>query len=292
VRRSTTVIVHYGDPEPMIRVANEVVDFDTDVVVVANDCSSRPSSLDPRAEWMIPDRNLGYGEAFNAAIRGRTTDAFVVLNTDIVLSREAFERCLEALLGADDVGIVGPVLRHEDGSLQSGAARFSRWRRAPRVLVDPGPTTVDCEWVTGAVMFVRREVAEQVGMDGSYFLGAEDADLCVRARRAGWRVLCCGDAPATHQGSRVIAGPRWSYYAARNRIWFVRADFGVLPAVLSWLGWAAVLPRIALADIVKRHQMTSSRLTLLALAHALRRKPTAEEGPLPGEPLPARVMEW
>ena len=75
------------------------------------------------------------------------------------------------------------------------------------MLVDPGAATVDCAWVTGAVMFVRREVAETVGMDGSFFLGGEDADFCVRARRQGWRVQCCGVAPAIHHRSRVIVGP-------------------------------------------------------------------------------------
>jgi GT2 family glycosyltransferase len=228
--RATVVVVHFGDPEPTVRLANELVGFETGgVVVVANDRSGRPPALDEGAEWIVPDRNLGYGAAFAAAVRDRSTEAFVVLNTDIVLPRATFERCLDALLRDESVGIVGPLLRHADGALQSGAADFSRWRRAPRVLFDPGPATVECAWVTGAVMFVRRAVVERVGVDGSFFLGAEDADLCVRARRAGWRVLCCGDAPAVHHGSRVISGPRWTYYAARNRVWFARAHFGLGP---------------------------------------------------------------
>lgn len=290
--RSTAVVVHYGDLVPTVRLANEVVRFGGDVVVVANDGSARPEDLDARVEWSVPERNLGYAEAFTHAVRGRSTDAFVVLNTDVVIPRETFDRCLSALLDSADVGIVGPVLRHEDGSLQSGAARLSRWRRAPRVLFDPGPTTVDCSWVTGAVMFIRRDVVERIGMDGSFFLGAEDVDLCVRARRAGWRVLCCGDAPATHHGSRVISGSRWSYYAGRNLVWLARANFGLIPAVLNWLYILATLPRVAVADAVKRRRMTSSRLTLMALSHAWWPKPPMQDGPLPGEPFPARVMDW
>ncbi len=289
---STSVIVHFGPAEPTVVLANTIVGYGTGVVVVANDRSPRPSGLDDLVEWIVPDRNLGYGEAFMAAVRGRTTDAFVVLNNDIDLPRETFERCLQTLFGGADVGVVGPVLSWEDGSLQSGAGRFTRWRRRPRVCVDPGPAAAECSWVTGAVMFIRREVAERVGMDGSFFLGSEDADLCVRARRDGWRVLCCGDAPATHYGARTITGPRWSYYLARNRIWFVRANFGLGPALLNWVGFLVLLPRIALADVVKRRRMLPFRLTVLALAHAWRRKPTAEEGPLPGEPFPARLINW
>lgn len=288
-RRSTSVVVHYGDLEPTVRLANHLADFDTDVVVVANDRSSRPEALHGRVEWIVPDRNLGYGEAFMTAARGRATAALVLLNNDIALPRETFERCLDALLGAEDVGVVGPVLRHEDNSLQSGAARLTRWRRVPRVLVDPGPVTVECVWVTGAVMFIRREVAQGIGMDGSFFLGAEDADLCIRARRAGWRILCRGDAVAVHHGARVI-GTRWNYYSTRNRVWYTRACFGLLPAVLNWICSVLMLPRVVLADLVKRDDLTASRLCVLALAHAWWRKPAAADGPLAGEPFPDRLI--
>jgi N-acetylglucosaminyl-diphospho-decaprenol L-rhamnosyltransferase len=292
MNRPTGVVVHYGPTEPTLRLLAALRSVDVDLVVVANDLRPRPSGVDDDVEWLVPSRNLGYGEAFMLAARSLRAPAYVVLNTDIELSRETFDRCLEALFSAPDVGIAGPVLRHEDGSLQSGAARLSRWRRAPRVLVEPGPRTVACDWVTGAVMFVRREVVAAVGMDGSFFLGAEDADLCVRARRAGWRVVCCGDAPAVHHGSKVITGPRWTYYSMRNRVWFARANFGMVAAVLNWLAGAAVLPRVVLADVLKRRDLTSCRLGVMALAHSWWRKPTAQEGPRPDEPIPNRVMTW
>lgn len=290
--RPTGVIVHYGRLEPTLRLLAALRPVDVDLVVVANDLRPRPSDVDDAVQWLVPERNLGYGEAFMLAARSWSAPAYVALNNDIELPRETFDRCVEALFSAPDVGIVGPVLRHEDGTLQSGAARLSRWRRAPRVLVEPGPRTVECDWVTGAVMFVRREVLASIGMDGSFFLGAEDADLCVRARRAGWRVGCCGDAPAVHHGSKVITGPRWSYYSVRNRVWFARANFGKAAGVLNWLAGAAVLPRVLLADILKRRDLTSSRLGVMALAHSWWRKPTAAEGPRPDEPIPSRVMSW
>jgi GT2 family glycosyltransferase len=129
-------------------------------------------------------------------------------------------------------------------------------------------------------------------MDGSFFLGGEDADLCVRARRAGWRVVCCGDAPAVHHRSQVITGPRWTYYSIRNRVWLARANFGPVSAAISWLGGLLALPRLALGDAVLRRNFTVSRLGLLALAHAWMRKPSRAEGPLPAEPLAGRVIRW
>src|SRR5690606_3091776 len=77
---SRTVIVHYGDPSPTVALANQLAEFDTDVVVVANDRSTRPDTLGSHAVWQIPERNLGYGLAFMAAVRDCTSRACVVLN--------------------------------------------------------------------------------------------------------------------------------------------------------------------------------------------------------------------
>ncbi len=289
--RVTAIVVHYGDQHPTAQLANSLAELADEVLIVANDLSGRPDELDGRVEWLVPPRNLGYGDAFNFAILDRSSSAYVLLNTDIVMPQETFVRCLETVV-EPGVGIVAPVLRYEDGSLQSGAARLTRWRRAPRVLVDPGAYRVDCTWVTGAAMFIREEVAREVGMDGSYFLGAEDADLCVRAGRMGWRVICRGDVSATHFGSQVITGPRWNYYATRNHVWWTRANFGLGTAGLNWLGAFANLPRLIVADLFKRRSLTSTRLALLGLRHAWWVKPDREHGSLAAEPLAARVMTW
>ena len=288
----TAVVVHYGPAAPTVDLVRRIDGYPDEIVVVANDGAPRPAGLPSTVDWIVAERNLGYGSAFMAAVHGRSADAYLLLNNDIVLSHAAYRRCLDVLLSTPDTGIVAPVLRYADGTLQSGAARLSRWRRAPQVLIEPGPAPVECEWVTGAVMFIRREVAETIGMDGSFFLGAEDADLCIRARRKHWRVVCCGDAPAVHHRSQVITGPRWTYYSIRNRVWLARANFGPVSVALSWLAGLAALPRLAFGDAFLRKDFSVSRLGLLALAHAWMRKPARAEGPLPDEPLAGRVIRW
>lgn len=287
--RPVSVVVHYGDHQPTIQLANLVVGFGSEVVVVANDRTERPVRLDSRVEWLVPERNLGYGGALALAAGKHAGSAYIALNNDIVLDFGTFQRCLRLMFAQPDVGVVGPVLRRSDGSLQSGAARLSRWQRSPQCLVDPGPRTVECTWVTGAIMFVRGEVMRDIGFDGSFFLGAEDVDLCLRARRAGWRVLCCGDSPAIHHGALTITGPWWWYYGTRNRVWLARTHFGLAPAALTWTCRLMLVPLVALADLSKRRRLLNARLTLVALAHSFWRKPDPAEGPLLGEPFPARV---
>src|SRR5450631_1547188 len=282
----TSVIVHYGTREPTIRVANSALMYSTSVVVVANDRSPRPTKLDSRIAWLVPSRNLGYGDGFTWGARHRPAEILLALNNDVIVREDSVRACVNAF-SDEAIGVVGPVLYYEDGSLQSGAGALSPVIRASRPKNDPGIEGSDCIWVTGAVMFVRASTLYSVGMDGSYFLGQEDADFCIRARSQGWRIHCVGSAPAIHFGSQVISGPRWSYYATRNHVWFVRSRYGRARALAAWLWQFGLLPRVVFADLVKRHDITSSRLMVLGLRHALRPKPSAADGPWKDEPMPA-----
>lgn len=287
----TSVVVHYGPPEPTIRVAISALTYSTSVVVVANDRSTRPRELDPRVFWLVPPKNLGYGDGFTWGARYRPAEILLALNNDVIVDADSVRACINAF-SDKEIGVVGPVLHYEDGSLQSGAGALSRVIRSPRARNDPGSGGSDCIWVTGAVMFVRASALYGVGMDGSYFLGNEDVDFCIRARSQGWRVRCVGSAPAVHLGSRVISGPRWSYYATRNRVWFVRSRYGRTRALAAWILQVGLLPRVVIADVVKRRDITTSRLMVLGLRHGLRPKPSAAEGPWKDEPVPASIMEW
>ena len=283
----SAVVVHYGPVEPTVRVANAATAYATSVLVVANDRQPRPEGLASSVEWVIPERNLGYGGAANHACEHGVDEVVVLLNNDIVLDAATVSACVGEF---DDpsVGVVGPVLRHEDGSLQSGAARLSRVMGLAQVHRDPGPTVVDCDWVTGAVLFTRRSILTELPMDGSYFLGREDTDYCFRVRSHGWRVRCVGTDSAIHHGSAVIGGSMWSYYAARNSAWFADAYFGRLRGALLRLWLVVLVLRVVAADILKRHTLTHSRLAALGIIHSFRPKPSITEGPWVCEPVPQR----
>lgn len=283
------VIVHFGELAPTVATAHSLVDFNAELVVVANDRSQRPTDLDARVQWIIPERNLGYAGALMLAAADRREPVVVVLNNDIVLPRLAFEQCVSVLRENPGIGVVGPALRQADGTLQSGAAHLSRWLRVPMSKVDPGTVIADCDWVCGAIFFVRREVLDQFGMESFYFLGYEETDLCLRARRAGWRVVCCGYASACHRGGAVI-GMRWHYYLVRNRIWLLRENFGPFAAALCTVRSVLLLGRVVFADILKRRDLTTSRLYRMGLVHGWSCKPKRAAGPLAGEPLTDRLL--
>lgn len=135
-------------------------------------------------------RNLGYAEAYNRSVPTAFADGcdwVCLLNTDTLVASNWLEALSEA--AADpSIGIMGPVFTKWD----SEEPNYYMTGRCPDVIpymFDAAHPPVDRDWVEGSALFVRRECYEQVGgMNSLYFMYWEEADMCRRARRQGWRV--------------------------------------------------------------------------------------------------------
>ncbi len=289
---SVAILVHWGDPRATADVAMRYhLDGSfSKVVVVANDLEACPSDLsDTDISWIIPHRNLGFGGGCNFGARRYQASKYAFLNADVTFRPGAIKACLDAL-DRPDVGIAAPALYFPHGRLQSGCGSVSRYLKVPRVGSAPTRPFQECEWVTGAALFCRQEVAESVGFDGSYFLGFEDVDLGLRARSSGWKVVIVSGGAAIHPARATLKGARPVYYGVRNQIWLSRRHG-------SFFGSAAVsiyamrsLPRIVIADLIKRRP-SHSRLMLHGLMAGWSELPSEEE-PLADEPIASRWIDW
>ncbi len=64
-------------------------------------------------------------------------------------------------------------------------------------------------FVIGACFLVRRSMFEELGgFDTRFWLYSEEADLCFRARRAGWRVELAGELDGPSRRRRQLSRPR------------------------------------------------------------------------------------
>jgi GT2 family glycosyltransferase len=76
----------------------------------------------------------------------------------------------------------------------------------------------------------------------------EDADLGVRVRKLGYRVVCVDDAICCHEGSSTAGdqyGALQSYFRLRNRVLFVSKNFGRLRRGIFYL---LILPLLVIRD--------------------------------------------
>ena len=183
----------------------------------------------PNVRLLRGERNVGFGANANRGLRAATGRVRVVLNTDARFHDGALE-ALVAAFDDDAVGIAGPRLVFADGSHQTSAASFPTvastftgsfllndlWRAVVRrpfrwelgMARADHDHSHDVEWVKGACIAVRDRCVEDTGgFDEGYFMYAEEADLCLRASRAGWRVRYVADATVTHLGGGSTGDP-------------------------------------------------------------------------------------
>ena len=154
----------------------------------------------------------------------------------------------------------------------------------------PAPATVDEGWEPagyphGTLMLARRECLEDVGLfDERYFAYCEEAELAVRAKRAGWQVgvVRGADVRNTDVGSRAAVV---DYLQLRNTLLMVRQHSGRYHATIRLL--------IAIGDLAVGAASPSRRgpywapgARVLAIAHHLRRRYGPPPEALFGRPRP------
>ena len=188
-------------------------------------------------------RNVGFSAGCNIGIAAALeagAEAVLLVNSDVVLAPDALAQ-LTTALRERDVGIAAPILfsREEPDCIASagiayspGSGRMRHLAAGQRPGALPPGRIRDADAVSGCVMLIRREVFERAGLlDPEYFFSFEDIDFCLRARAAGFRVVCATDAAAYHEGGRSIGrrSPRRVYYASRNHLRLASRTSGTLP---------------------------------------------------------------
>ncbi|MBV9623918.1 MAG: glycosyltransferase family 2 protein [Acidobacteria bacterium] len=210
--------------------------------------------------------NLGVAEGNNIGIRAALRDgcsAVLLLNNDTAFGPDVITTLEEGLRKYRCEMIVPKILYFEPAdriwsaggsfsrlrgrSIHSGFGEKDRGQFDQARAVDYSPT---------CCMLIKREVFERIGiMDANYFLYFDDTDFCLRARRAGIRLVYCPDTSLFHKVSSII-GHRSDIsvrYVTRNHVYFVLKSFRFLP-VLYYLPvcQAHILVRCLFAKNVAR----------------------------------------
>jgi N-acetylglucosaminyl-diphospho-decaprenol L-rhamnosyltransferase len=232
-----------------------------EIVVVDN--GSRDSSVDavrrahPGIPVIEPGANLGYAGAANRGMASTTAPVVAVCNPDLEVRAGSAAAMLARFAAEPDLAAVGPTLRNPDGSQYPSARAHAstgdavghavlgrlfprnRFTRRYRQLDARWDRPRDVDWVSGALMYLRRSALDSVGgWDERYFMYMEDFDLCWRLRRLGWRVAYEPSGRVTHvQGAstarrpyRMIVEHHRSAYRFLARRWRGARRLLLLPA--------------------------------------------------------------
>jgi GT2 family glycosyltransferase len=255
-----------------------------EVIVVDHDSeTSRCERLRrrfPSAQIIASADNPGFAAGVNRGAARSRARYLYLLNPDAVAERRVCETLAQWLDDHADIGVVGSMVHDPDGAIQASARRFpdlstglgGRTSWLTRVL--PGnPLTrrnlltgpqvrqpIIVDWVSGASMMIRRSAFDAVGgMDEGFFLYWEDADFCVRLRRAGWLTAYHPGAAVTHIGGRSSRASSASVVAFhRSAYRYIRKHGGRPRLVLTPIAFVLLYTRMA-AKLVKNFFSISGR---------------------------------
>ena len=213
---------------------------DEATVYVADNASTDQSMAMLRAQFpevklIQLEKNWGFAEGYNKALKQIEAEYFLLLNSDIEVTPHWLTPMIAYMDGHADVAACQPKLlsiferqRYEyagacGGYLDKYGYPFCRGRIFETVEADGGQydTVADILWATGAALMIRAKDYWTVnGLDARFFAHNEEIDLCWRLRIRGRRIVCIPESKVYHVGGGTLpkGNPMKTYLNFRNNL--------------------------------------------------------------------------
>ena len=216
--------------------------------------------------------NLGAAQAF-----ARGAEHLLLFNNDATIPRgvPVIERLVSELASSPAVGAAGPIVVNDNPSrtVQAAGIALRPFFPVARGIGKGIPYTVAIsrtfrfDFLQGSCLLVRGDAfAKLNGLDPDFFFFAEDADLMIRLKAAGYRGSLVSDTYVVHRRSSTIGAgsERFIYVSLRSMLIFIKKH-------------------------ARRHELPSAALTMVALSAALFALSRASR---PGARIASIVRAW
>ncbi|MCK3685718.1 glycosyltransferase family 2 protein [Maribellus sp. YY47] len=182
--------------------------------------------------------NYGFAKGYNVALDQIDADYFVLVNSDVKVSKNWIQPCIQHFESDKTVAAVQPKILsyHQPEYFEyAGAAGgfidqfgypFCRGRILDKVEKDEGQyqTPGEIFWASGACMFVRAEVFKSAGgFDPLFWAHMEEIDLCWRLKNRGLKIVYEPKSIIFHLGGGSLSygDPRKVYLNFRNNLYML-----------------------------------------------------------------------
>lgn len=204
------------------------------VILVDNDSSDgsgfRIKERFREIEFLRSEKNLGFSGGCNLAIRHSMKQDLagyiLLLNNDTIAGEGLLDSLLSAAESDKATGIAGAVNYYytDPEKVHMSAHRFLWWLGIQKRLQDLDAAVKEVQSVSACCMLIKKEVIQTIGLfDERFFMYYEDADFCLRAKKAGFKVVAVRAAKVWHKITSVLGThtPREYYIYTRNQPLFM-----------------------------------------------------------------------
>jgi len=209
----TIISVSYNSAALFLSNWKEFLETTRFEVVIVDNASSDGSGRDlfqafPNHHILQLENNIGYGRAANEGLKLCESRFVLLLNPDLIISKEKVSQLLSlALEDRDNTAIWAPVLNRD-------------------AVVSSQP--ISTEAVSGAAMLFDLHKMKYVGFfDENIFLYSEETDLCFRTRQKGYVIKLCPELFFDHLGDSSSGGNQSltfmkSYHFGWSRCYYLK----------------------------------------------------------------------
>ncbi|KXW55828.1 glycosyltransferase [Ferrovum sp. PN-J185] len=182
------------------------------VILTININESIPLFYSAKLRLVVNNKPKGFGANHNSAFNISRSDFFCVINPDVIISSDIFIKLLEKFHDPS-IGLVGPLVFNSQGIEEDSLRCFltpfgivKRIFKANSVMykINNNDNDVTPDWISGLFMLFPSRVFQHVGgFDEDYYMYCEDADICTRLWKKGYKVLGCPSVSIIHNAQRA-----------------------------------------------------------------------------------------
>ena len=189
----------------------------------------------PNVKLVLLDKNYGFADGYNRALKQVDAECFVLLNSDIEVTEGWLEPLVATLQNNSQVAAVAPKLlsyverqRFEYAGAAGGfidylGYPFCRGRILSTIEQDEGQydTPREVFWASGAAFCCKADVFRALGgFDADFFAHMEEIDLCWRMQLQGYKVMVEPRSVVYHLGGGTLPNesPRKLHLNHRNNL--------------------------------------------------------------------------
>ena len=230
------IFVYYNTPNELIDSVNSVNqavgDYSYEIIIVDNHSSAKvpKNALKTPASLLIKNEtNVGYGAALNQGAKIAKGKYLLLSNPDIVFQKNAISLMVDKLEKDSITGIIGPQFLNSNKKIQKVGSDIpllfesvfsfsilnklfqnNKYSRKYFIADFDRKKEKEIPAIAGACMLIRKDIFNKVkGFDERFFMYFEEADICYKILKAGFKVLYYPSAKVIHLVGRSSDDKKW-----------------------------------------------------------------------------------